>query len=310
MSKNIFQIRVGEKEVGKRLDLFLTQKFTYLSRSKIQKIIEQKLLTVNGKNPQPAYLVKEKDEIKFFIPQEEPKRFDPESIPLKIIYEDQDILVVDKPAGMVVHPACGRKHGTLLNAVLGYLGDFQLARAGIVHRLDKETSGLIVIAKNEQTQSFLQLQFKMRSTVKKYLSLVWGRMGSQKGIVDAPIGRSRMNRKKMTVTEKGKAAQNYYKVVKVLQTSEDQFVSLLEVTPKTGRTHQIRVHLKALGHPVVGDKTYGRNQSLDRKLGRQFLHAYYLKFRLPDEGEKEISIQLSRDLERFFQTLTVKAQSG
>lgn len=303
MSKNIFQIRVGEKEFGKRLDLFLTQKITNLSRSKIQKIIKQKLLTVNGKKPQPAYLVKENDEIKFFIPPEEPSRFDPESIPLKIIYEDQNILVVDKPAGMVVHPACGNKHGTLLNAVLGYLGNSQLDRVGIVHRLDKETSGLIVIAKNEQTLNFLQSQFKARSTVKKYLALVWGKIENRKGIIDAPVGRSRANRKKMTVTEKGRAAQTYYKVIKVLPTAEGQFLSLLEVTPKTGRTHQIRVHLKALGYPVVGDKTYGRNQSLDRKLGRQFLHACCLKFTLPGDQQKEIEIGLPAELRNFLEQI-------
>lgn len=217
-----------------------------------------------------------------------------EEIPLAIIYQDFDIIVVDKPPGLTVHPAPGHPRGTLVNALLAVAPDLQgiagTLRPGIVHRLDKDTSGLMVVAKNDRAQQALQRQLKERKVKKSYLALVHGVPSPREGVIEAPIGRHPKNRKKMAVVAGGREAQTRYRV-------QEQFAdrySLLEVEPVTGRTHQIRVHMAAIGHPVVGDATYGRRSPL---IGRQFLHASKLAFGMPLGGrEVEFESPLPPDL--------------
>jgi len=296
---NIFHIRADDLAEGMRLDVFLASQFSQFSRSKIQKLIKDKKLFVNKELSVAAYKLREGDEISFEEPEEESLEPVAEKIPLEIVVEEKDFLILNKQAGMVVHPAVGNARGTLLNAILGYLGENLVTRGGIVHRLDKDTSGLILVAKNEAAFDFFQNQFKDRKVVKKYLALVWGKLPSQKGIIEAPISRSKKDRKKMDVSSDGRKATTNFKVIKEYQFQQKQTFSLLEIEPKTGRTHQIRVHLKALGHPVVGDFTYGKRNELDKILGRHFLHAFYLKFKTLDNKDREFKIDLSSKLKSF-----------
>jgi 23S rRNA pseudouridine1911/1915/1917 synthase len=203
------------------------------------------------------------------IPPPVPTELSAEDIPLAIVYENGDLVVIDKPAGLVVHPAAGHDRGTLVNALLGHAPDLGSTgggiggevRPGIVHRLDKDTSGLIVVAKNDRALQFLQAQFKARTIEKMYLALVEGILEPREGMIDAPIGRSRNNRKKMAVTHQGRSAQTRYRVRQVYRRPD---LSLIEAYPETGRTHQIRVHLAWLKHPLVGDETYGRPKPIVR----------------------------------------------
>jgi len=224
----------------------------------------------------------------------------PELIPLAVIYEDTDILIIDKPAGLTTHPAPGHASHTLVNAVLahcpGLAMSSDLMRPGIVHRLDKDTSGLIVIAKNDFAREYLVAQFKGRAVTKGYLVLVKGRLSPEQAIIEAPIGRDPHSRRRMAVVETGKEATTQYRVRKYL----DDY-TLVEVTPVTGRTHQIRVHLSAIGYPVVGDPVYGVRSAY---LKRQFVHAYRLGFRLPSTNEyREFTSPLPVDLERALEYL-------
>jgi 23S rRNA pseudouridine1911/1915/1917 synthase len=214
-------------------------------------------------------------------------------MPLSIIYQDEDVLVLNKPAGLAVHPAPGHPSHTLVNAILSHfpqLADMSSSlRPGIVHRLDKDTSGVMLVAKNSAAQAKLAEQFKARSVTKAYLVLVKGRLTPENGIIEAPIGRDPRNRKLMAVVTSGREARTEYRVVKYL----DDY-TLLEVMPETGRTHQIRVHLSAIGYPVVGDKIYGVKSP---SLSRQFVHAYRLGFKLPSTGEYvEFEAELPPDL--------------
>ncbi len=269
---------------GERLDKYLAQTISDLSRAQVQRLIAAGRVTVNGESVNKASLRLEVgDEVMVRVPPPESTEVHPEAIPLSIVYEDDDLLVVDKPAGMVVHPAHGHRSGTLVNALLSRYP--QLAevggaeRAGIVHRLDKDTSGLILVAKNEAAQQELQRQFKHHAVEKVYLALVEGRLEPERGIIDAPIGRDKQQRKRMAVVRSGRQASTAYRVI---ERFEDH--TLVEVRPQTGRTHQIRVHFAFIGHPLVGDRVYGyRRQRLG--LGRQFLHAQALSFRLPSSGE-------------------------
>jgi len=219
---------------------------------------------------------------------------------LNVIFEDRDLIVVDKPAGLTVHPAPGHPDKTLVNAILALCPDLEgignAVRPGIVHRLDKDTSGLIVVAKNEKAHTCLAGQFKERRVVKSYKALVHGRLEPPEAVVDAPIGRHPVHRKRMAVVTTGRAAITRYRVVLYLPG-----YSLVEVSPSTGRTHQIRVHLAALGHPLAGDSTYGKRHP---RLDRHFLHAHYLEFRLPSTGESmELSSVLPGDLQGFLDEL-------
>ena len=280
---------------GIRLDKYIAEECPELSRSHIQKLINDGYITVNDAEVKRSFRLNIGDKVSVIIPPSPPTSPVPEEIPLNIVYEDGDLLVVDKPAGLIVHPAPGHPSHTLVNAILAHCphlaGVDGSARPGIVHRLDKNTSGLMVVAKNDAAQQSLSAQIKARSVVKRYLVLVVRHLSPDRGIIEAPIGRDPSNRKRMAVVSTGREARTHYRVVNYI----DNY-TLLEVTLETGRTHQIRVHLAAIGYPVVGDEVYGTRSPF---LKRQFVHAHYLDFRLPRTGEHvEFSSELPADLEQ------------
>lgn len=272
-----------------RLDVFLTGQFPDFSRTRIQQLIRDGMVQVDGQlTDKSGQTIKPGQEIVLEIPPPVTTEITGEKIDLVIIYEDENVLVVDKPAGMVVHPAYGHGSGTLVNAILGREGELPLIngefRPGIVHRLDKETSGLILIAKNDRSLHHLQEQFKNRKVEKNYLALVDGHPPTPVGRVDAPIGRDPRNRKKMAVVEPGlgREAVTDFKMVQEFKNH-----TYLGIHPLTGRTHQIRVHMRFLGCPVTGDTIYGLKKS-SVTLNRHFLHATRLIIRLPDEDQPRI----------------------
>ncbi len=277
-----------------RLDKYISSQCPDLSRTQVQKLIVAGNVTVNGAPAKAAQKVVAGDEVRLQVPPPAPSPLMAEAIPLKIIYEDADLLVIDKPAGLTVHPAPGHRTGTLVNAVLAHSPEIdkgETERPGIVHRLDKDTSGLIIVAKNAPAHLKLAEQFKNRTITKVYLALVKGRLTPSEGTIEANIGHSPRDWRKMAIVTRGRAAATQYKVVRYLGN-----YSLLEVRPKTGRTHQIRVHLAAIGHPVLGDATYGAKTDL---IARQFLHAHRLGFRLPSTGEyREFQAELPPDLQQ------------
>ena len=278
---------------GVRLDKFVGDRCPELSRTHAQRLIGDGCITVNGKPARASLKLSIGDKVRVTIPPTPPSPLSPEAIPLNIIYEDDDLLVVDKPAGMTVHPAPGHPGHTLVNAILSHyphLADISDSlRPGIVHRLDKDTSGLMLVAKNRAAQANLVNQFKARSIVKAYLALVKGKLTPESGIIEAAIGRDPRNRQRMAVVSRGREARTEYRVIKYIGD-----YTLLEVTPETGRTHQIRVHLAAIGYPVVGDPVYGVKSPY---LSRQFLHACRLGFKLPSTGEYvEFTSELPPDL--------------
>jgi len=293
---------------GERLDVFLARRCRQLSRSHARRLIEEGLVTVAGCPGKPSQRLATGNQVLARIPPPQPLRLVPEAIPLTIIYQDNDILVVDKPAGLTVHPAPGHPSGTLVNALLALCpelqditgtlrrGSGQALRPGIVHRLDKDTSGLMVVAKNDRAQRNLAQQLKGREVRKTYLALVQGTPQPPEGIIEAPIGRHPKNRKKMAVVAGGREAETRYRTRQLW----DGY-ALLEVEPISGRTHQIRVHLAAIGHPVVGDATYGKRSPL---VDRQFLHAHRLAFRLPTSGHAvEFELPLPPDLRQALERL-------
>jgi len=278
---------------GARLDKYVGEKCPGLSRTQAQKLIAGGYITVNDRTAKAGLKLDVGDRVNIVIPS--PTPLSPEAIPLSIIYQDNDLLVVDKPPGLTIYPAPGHPSHTLVNAILSYLPDLldtgDSLRPGIVHRLDKDTSGLMVVAKNSLAQQSLISQFKSRSVVKAYLALVKGHLTPEHGIIEAPIGRDPRNRKRMAVVAEGREARTQYHVIKYVGN-----FTLLEVRPETGRTHQIRVHLSAIGFPVVGDKVYGVKSAY---LSRQFLHASRLGFHLLSTGEYvEFTSDLPPDLEQ------------
>ena len=282
-----------------RLDKYLSQVLPQFSRAYLQRLIAQGCVLVNGQRAKASQTLDEADRITVELPSL-PTHPLAESIPLTIIYEDKDILVIDKPAGLTVHPAPGHSSHTLVNAILAYYPDLamsnELVRPGIVHRLDKDTSGLMVIVKNDPAREYIAAQFKRRAVTKGYLVLVKGRLSPEQGSIEAPIGRDSHRRRRMAVVESGKQANTQYQV----RESFDNY-TLLEVSPVTGRTHQIRVHLSAIGCPVVGDLTYGVKSA---HLQRQFVHAYRLGLRLPSTRQyHEFTSPLPADLEQALESL-------
>jgi len=267
---------------GERLDRFVANRCPEFSRSFVQKLISGGWVTVNSQQAKPALKLRSGDNITITEPPPEPSPLTPECIPLDILYEDADVIVVNKPPGMTTHPAPGNHSGTLVNALLGILPGLAEGgspeRPGIVHRLDKDTSGLIVVAKSRKALEDLSNQFKSRLVHKVYLTLARGHVQPTAGLIDAPIGRDASHRKKMAIVSSGRPAQTSYRVIRYL----DGY-SLLSIEPATGRTHQIRVHLAEIGYPVVGDATYGKRSEL---VTRQFLHAYQLTLQLPATGEQ------------------------
>ncbi len=268
---------------GDRLDRLVADCLPDLSRTRIQALIKEGRVTVNGAPSKPAYRVEEGERIAVYLPPPEPSAFLPEAIPLDVLYEDADLIALNKPAGMVVHPAHGHTSGTLVNAALYRWPELRQVgdeyRAGIVHRLDKDTSGVIVIARTPAAHRALAEQFAGRSVSKRYLALVEGHPDSPTGRIEAPIGRDPRQRKQMAVVRGGREAISEFRL---LASYADY--ALLEVVIFTGRTHQIRVHLAFIGHPVVGDTVYGhRRQRL--RLDRHFLHAAELTLHSPTTGE-------------------------
>lgn len=282
-------------KAGTRLDRFVGENCAELSRTHAQKLIADGYITVNSHIARASLKLNIGDRVEIIIPPTPPSSLLPEAIPLNILYEDDDLLVVDKPAGLTVHPAPGHLAHTLVNAILSHfphLADISDSlRPGIVHRLDRDTSGVMLVAKNKVAQDNLIDQFKTRVIVKAYLALVKGRLTPERGIIEAPVGRNPRNRKRMAVVSGGREARTGYQVVKYVGN-----YSLLEVILETGRTHQIRVHLAAIGYPVVGDAVYGVKSP---HLSRQFLHACRLGFKLPSTGEHvEFKSELPKDLEQ------------
>ena len=282
-------------KAGIRLDKFVGEGCPELSRTQAQKLISDGYITVNDCVAKASLKLGVGDKVDISIPPTPPSPLSPESIPLTIIYEDDDLLVVDKPAGLTVHPAPGHPGHTLVNAILSHFPHLvdisDSLRPGIVHRLDKDTSGVMLVAKNRVAQLALVNQFRARSIKKAYLVLVRGRLAPERGIIEASIGRDPGNRKRMAVVEKGREARTEYRVIKYVGD-----YTLLEVMPETGRTHQLRVHLFAIGYPVAGDTTYGVKSPY---LSRQFLHACRLGFTLPSTGEYvEFESELPPDLEQ------------
>jgi len=286
---------------GARLDRFIAANCPGLTRTQAQKLIANGCVTVNGREARASLKLDAGDKVEVIVPPAPPSPLTPEAIPLSIVYEDEDLLVVDKPAGLTVHPAPGHPGHTLVNALLSHVlhlaGMGDSLRPGIVHRLDRDTSGLMLVAKNRTAQMDLIEQFRTRSVVKAYLVLVKGHLAPEKGIIDAAIGRDSRNRKRMAVVKEGRPARTQYRVVKYMNG-----YTLLEIMPETGRTHQIRVHLAAIGYPVVGDAVYGVKSP---HLSRQFLHASRLGFRLPSSGEYvEFRSELPDDLEKALKEIS------
>jgi 23S rRNA pseudouridine1911/1915/1917 synthase len=291
----VVTFRASELDGDTRLDAFLSKQINNWSRSRLQRLIEDGDVLVNGRTVKPAYKLRAEDEIEVELTPPPSTAFTPEDIPLEIIFEDDDLIVVNKPAGLVVHPAAGAQSGTLANALAYHFQQLSTnagaARPGIVHRLDKDTSGLLVVAKNEATHEDLADQFRAREVFKSYLALVHGVVQAESGTIDQPLARDPRHRTRMAVVRGGRLALSSYRV----RQRFERF-TLLDVEIKTGRTHQIRVHLAWLKHPVVADTAYGegRDNSVQnvkvraaiRKLGRQFLHAEQLAFRHPRTNQE------------------------
>lgn len=305
--------RISENAVGQRLDRYLVSVLNTLSRSAVQQLIEEQQVLVNGRASKPGYMLRNGDEVEILqVSRPLSNRPLPQSLPLDIVYEDADLLVLNKAAGMVVHPAPGHSNDTLVNALLARYPELrnpelqaekgengenaeEALRPGIVHRLDKDTSGLLIVAKNARTQAALAEQMKEHRVTKRYLALVEGVVALEQGSIDAPIGRDPRHRQQMAITAVGsREARTHFRV---LQRFKRHTLLLLQL--ETGRTHQIRVHLKAIGHPVVGDLTYGATHAQhEPMLNRQFLHAYQLVFTHPTSGKTiELEAPLPPDLQ-------------
>jgi 23S rRNA pseudouridine1911/1915/1917 synthase len=290
-------------QAASRLDQWLAQSVPQLSRSQLQKLIRQGRVLLAGQTVRPSTAIQPGDIVTVHLPAPEPTALQPETGPLDVVYEDDDLVVVNKPAGLVVHPAQGHTGGTLVNALLARYPDLAAlaltdsdtaARPGIVHRLDRDTSGLMIVARNAAALRQLQQQFKARSVEKIYLALVFGQPEAAEGIIDVPLGRDPRFRQKIAPRPDGKPARTHYRIIE-----DFGLYSLLEIGLETGRTHQIRVHLAWLKCPVVGDTVYGRKKNA-LGLKRQFLHAWKLRFRHPRTGE---TIQLEAPLDAHLQAI-------
>lgn len=291
------KVVVEENTQKKRIDSYIVDKNINLSRTAIKRLLDEGKILVNGKKQKPSYKPEVGDIITIEIMKPKEVELKPQDIPIDIIYEDKDIIVVNKPKGMVVHPANGNPDGTLVNAILAKCKDSLSGiggeiRPGIVHRLDKDTSGLLIIAKNDQAHINMSKQIQDRKVIKKYIALVKGVIGENTATIDMPVARSTKDRKKMAVDPKGKEAITHYKVLQ----RYDKY-TLLEIKIDTGRTHQIRVHMSYIGHPVVGDMQYSNGKN-EFGIEGQMLHSKYLEFDHPITGKR---LKLEAPLPEYFE---------
>ncbi len=288
---------------GKRLDVFLAEALCELTRSRIQKLIAEGCITVNGNAVRANYKLSDEDVVEVEIPEAKETQIQPEKISLDIVYEDEHMLVVNKPQGMVVHPAAGNYNGTLVNALMAHCGHNLSGingeiRPGILHRIDKDTSGLLMVAKNDKAHLGLSQQIKEHSLTREYLALVHGRIKEDSGTIDAPIGRDEKDRKKMTITQKNsKDAVTHFFVLERF----DKY-TFIRCRLETGRTHQIRVHMSKKGHPIVGDPVYGTKRE-EFKLNGQLLHAHMIGYVHPATGEY---MEFSRPVPEYFEEVLEK----
>ena len=297
------EVRIEASVAGQRLDKAVAE-LTYLSRSLANEQIKDGRILVNGQAKKAKYAVKEGDIIYYELPEPEVVEYVAEDIPLEIVYQDEDVAVINKPQGMVVHPSAGHTSGTLVNALMYHIQDLSgingVLRPGIVHRIDKDTSGLLMIAKNDQAHVALADELKDKKSLRKYWAIVHGNLSNDRGVIEAPIGRSEKDRKKQAVTAKGKPALTRFQV---LERFGDY--SLVELQLETGRTHQIRVHMAYIGHPVAGDEVYGPRKTL--KGHGQFLHARTLGFTHPRTGEV---LEFTAEAPAIFQETLEKLRQG
>ncbi|SHF05490.1 RluA family pseudouridine synthase [Clostridium fallax] len=296
---------IDDSNKGERIDKFLSTVKEDKSRSYFQNLIEDGNILVNTKNIKSNYKLRSGDKVSLNIPEPIELKVEAENIPLHIVYEDQDLIVVNKPQGMVVHPAPGNYNGTLVNALLYHCKDLSgingVIRPGIVHRIDKDTSGILVMAKNDETHNNLAYQFKEHSIKREYFALVEGRITKEKGTISTNIGRNPKDRLKYAVVSEGKHAVTHYEVIEIY----DKY-TLVKCVLETGRTHQIRVHMSHIGHPLVGDPLYGfKKQSF--KLNGQMLHAKTLGFIHP---KKEEYMEFTSELPDYFKKLILKIKRG
>lgn len=287
-----------------RIDKVLAEVFTDYSRSQIQSWLKEEAVSVNGEVVKANYKVKNQDEIFIQVPEVKELSLTPQDIPIEIVYEDDDVIVVNKPQGMVVHPSMGHPDGTLVNALLYHADSLSsindVVRPGIVHRIDKDTSGLLMVAKNDAAHIALQDELKERKTLRKYVALVHGVIPHEKGKIDAPIGRSKENRQKQAIISDGKEAVTHFTVL-------ERFLdyTLIECVLETGRTHQIRVHMDYIGYPIAGDPLYGPKKTLEGN--GQFLHAKTLAFTHPVSGEL---LTFDSELPEIFKETLKKLQNN
>lgn len=295
-----FSYRASIEDEDERIDKWISNALENLSRSYIQKLIKDNLVFVNDKPQKASYHIKADDEIRFQIPDAVKPAILEENIPISILYEDDDILIVDKPKGMVVHPAPGHYSGTLVNAVMFHCknklsGINGVMRPGIVHRIDRDTTGSLIICKNDNAHNSIAAQLKEHSITRKYRAIVHGRITDEEGCINAPIGRDNKDRKKMAVNEQnGKPAVTHYKVLKAYKE-----YTYIECQLETGRTHQIRVHMTSIGHPLLGDTVYGNRKSNFHTEG-QTLHAMTIGFIHPSNGEY---MEISAPIPEYFEKI-------
>ncbi|MCR5748429.1 MAG: RluA family pseudouridine synthase [Lachnospiraceae bacterium] len=298
MSEKDLSFTVREELEGLRLDKGISEFYEEISRSRIQKVIKEKAVSVNGSVEKPSYILNTGDEISFMLPDNEVPDIVPEDIGIDVLYEDDDVIVVNKPKHMVVHPAAGHYTGTLVNALMYHCSDLSgingVLRPGIVHRIDMDTTGSLIVCKTDKAHRLIAEQLAVHSIDRRYRAIVHGVIKDEEGTIDKPIGRDKRDRKKMAVDPMGKRAVTHYRVIERFR----EF-SYIECRLETGRTHQIRVHMNSIGHPVLGDEVYGNRKSRFKTEG-QTLHAFFIGFDSPSDGRR---IEVTAPLPEYFTDL-------